>query len=118
MNAGSKLDQSGFTFLQQKQESSWQQSSYIIVNRYTEHTGCLYLNSEGLEFCLAFRKLFPIYYSSFCHFSGFLSIFPYIDYYCCGLGVKQFVFILLLYISYTYILQVPFFLHLIVKAEM
>lgn len=73
-----------------------------------------------LEFCLAFRKLFPIYYSSFCHFSGFLSIFPYINYYCYGLGVKQFVtyLILLLYISYTYILQVPFLLHLIVKAEM
>lgn len=31
-NAGSKLDQSGFTFLQQKQESSWQPSSYMIVN--------------------------------------------------------------------------------------
>lgn len=41
----------------------------MIVSRYTEHTGCLYLNSEGLEFRLAFRKLFPIYYSSFINIS-------------------------------------------------
>lgn len=51
------------------------------------------LNSEGLGFCLAFRRLFLVYYSwmfiSFHHFNGFLSTFPYIDYYFCGLGIKH-----------------------------
>lgn len=71
------------------------------------------LSSEGLGFCLAFRRLFLLYYIwmfiYFHRFNGFLSTFPYIDYYFCGLGIKHLSHFLLS-ISYRWIMQFPRFL--------